>query len=114
MIICTFEDGGDAKLRHVVVDGIVLNAARDSVLLVKRAPHLSNGGKYGLIGGFLNRDETLEQGILREVLEETGYEGTVAKLLKVIDNPARHGEDRQNVSFVYIIEVGKKNRRRRR
>lgn len=106
MITCKFEDGGNASLRHVVVDAIVVNAARDSILLVKRAPHLSNGGKHGMIGGFLDRDENLEQGMLRELKEETGYEGKIVKLFKVVDNPNRKNEDRQNVTFVYIVEAG--------
>lgn len=108
MITCKFEDGGNAELRHVVVDGIILNAAHDSILLTKRAPHLTNGGKYGLIGGYLDRDETCELGMLRELMEETGYEGRVIELFKVVDTPNRRNEDRQNVTFVYIVEAGDK------
>lgn len=106
MITCKFENGNDASLRHVVVDAIVLNAARDSILLVKRAPHLTNGGKYGLIGGFLDRDETTEQAMIRELMEETGYEGTILKRFQIIDTPDRKNEDRQNVTFVFLVEAG--------
>lgn len=108
MITCKFEDGGEASLRHVVVDAIVMNAARDRILLVKRAPHLLNGGKYAMVGGYLDRDETAEQAMIRELSEETGYEGKIVRLFKVIDNPNRKGEDRQNVAFVYIVEAGNK------
>ena len=49
MITCMFESGSPASLRHVVVHAIV---ERDgALLLVKRAPHLSEGGKWGLPGG---------------------------------------------------------------
>ncbi|MBI1862750.1 NUDIX hydrolase [Candidatus Microgenomates bacterium] len=106
MITCKFENGNDASLRHVVVDAIVLNAARDSILLVKRAPHLTNGGKYGLIGGFLDRDETIEQAMIRELMEETGYEGIILKRFQIIDSPDRKNEDRQNVTFVFLVEAG--------
>lgn len=105
MISCTFEDGGGATLRHVVVDALVLNAARDKILLIKRAPHLTNGNKYGLCGGYLDADETLEMGLLRELKEETGYTGRVLELFKVVDNPQRKNDTRQNVAFVYIVEA---------
>lgn len=106
MITCKFEDGSDANLRHVVVDAIVVNAVRDAIMLVKRAPHLSNGDKYAMIGGYLDRDETTDQAILRELKEETGYEGAIVERYAVVDNPNRRGEDRQNVSFVYIVQAG--------
>lgn len=106
VITCAFEDGNKALLRHVVVDCIVRDG--DKILLAKRAPHLSNGGKFGLIGGFVNRDETVAQAALREIYEETGYEGTVTTLLRIIDNPHRRGEDRQNISFVFIVDAGER------
>lgn len=74
MINCQFENGNKASLRHVTVDSIVLNENRDSILLVKRASHLSNPNKYALPGGFLGRDENTETAAKREVLEETGYQ----------------------------------------
>lgn len=108
MISCQFEDGAKANLRHVVVDAIVLNAARDKILLIKRAPHLSNGNKYGLCGGYLDRDETLEQALHRELMEETGYTGKTIALFKIIDTPNRKNDERQNVAFMYIVEAVKK------
>jgi len=101
MITCAFEDGHRAQLRHVVVHAIV---ERDgALLLVKRAPHLSEGGKWGLPGGFLDRDENLVQGVLRELLEETGWTGEVRSLLRVNSRPDRPREDRQNVAFDFVV-----------
>jgi ADP-ribose pyrophosphatase YjhB (NUDIX family) len=37
----------------------------------------------GLPGGFLDRDETLAEGILRELREETGWKGRVLSLLRI-------------------------------
>ena len=63
MVTCTFESGARAALRHVVVHAVV---ERDgALLLVKRAAHLTEGGKWGLPGGFLDRDERLADGVLR-------------------------------------------------
>ena len=102
MIACTFENGSRASLRHVAVHAIV--EKNDSLLLVKRAPHLSEGGKWGLPGGFLDRDETLAEGILRELREETGWEGRVLSLLRINSRPDRPHEDRQNVAIDFVIE----------
>jgi ADP-ribose pyrophosphatase YjhB (NUDIX family) len=73
-------------------------------LLVKRASHLSEGGKWGLPGGFLDRNETIADGVRRELLEETGWTGRVVTLLRVNSRPDRPREDRQNVAFDFLIE----------
>ena len=101
MINCRFENGRAAALRHVVVHAVV---ERDgALLLVKRAEHLSEGGKWGLPGGFLDRDERLVDGVLRELREETGWTGEVRALLRVNSRPDRPHEDRQNVAFDFVI-----------
>ena len=101
MISCRFENGRPASLRHVVVHAVV---ERDgALLLVKRAPTLSEGGKWGLPGGFLDRDERLVDGVLRELREETGWSGEVRALLRVNSRPDRPHEDRQNVAFDFVI-----------
>jgi len=104
MIHCTFENGGKASLRHVTVNAFVVNN-KNQVLLIKRAPHLINGGKYGTPGGFLDRDETTEEGVLRELFEETGYKGKIKFLFQIVDSPKRPKEDRQNIDFRYVVEV---------
>ena len=106
MIKCTFEDDKGASLRHVIVDTLVLTG--NKLLLVKRAKKLTEGGKWGLAGGFLDRDEYLIDAVRREVLEETGWKGKDVNLLEVVDNPKRGNEDRQNVAFVYTCQAVKK------
>src|SRR6267142_5950417 len=101
MIRCAFEDGGLGLLRHVVLHAIV---ERDgALLLVKRAPHMSEGGKWGLPGGFLDRAEHLVEAVLRELREETGWTGEVRALLRVNSRPDRPREDRQNVAFDFVV-----------
>ena len=102
MIKCTFEDDGKGLLRHAVVDMLVIKD--NQILLVKRAPHLTNGNKYALVGGFMERDETSKQTALRETMEETGYKAEIIDLFRIIDHPNRRGEDRQNISFVYLVK----------
>ena len=101
MINCAFENGSRASLRHVVVHAIV---ERDgALLLVRRAPHLLEGGKWGLPGGFLDRDESLSDGVLRELREETGWDGQVSALMRINSRPDRPHEDRQNVAFDFVV-----------
>lgn len=102
MITCTFENGHQVKLRHVVVHAIVEKDG--SLLLVKRSPKISEGGKWSLPSGFLDRDETAAQGVIRELKEETGWEGEVVSLFFIKTDPYRPHEDRQNVSFHFVVK----------
>lgn len=109
MITCTFENGKKANLRHVVVHAIVdLDGA---LLLGKRAGDILETGKWGLPGGFLDRNETAAQGALRELAEETGWEGEIISLFRINSKPHRPHEDRQNVAIEFIVkpirQVGK-------
>jgi len=106
MIHCTFENGNKASLRHVVIDAIVIKD--NKILLVKRAPQLLEGNRWAIVGGFVERDETLKQTAEREIFEETGYRVKDITLLTIRDNPDRPHEDRQNISFVYFCEAMEK------
>lgn len=102
MITCTFENGNKASLRHVVVHAIV---EKDGALLLeKRTGDLLETGKWALPGGFLERDETAAQGILRELKEETGWVGEIISIFRVNTNPNRPKEDRQNVALDFLIQ----------
>ncbi len=106
MITCAFEDGNQALLRHVVVDTLVLQ--NNKILLVKRTAKLLEGGKWGLVGGFVDRDETTSQAAEREIHEETGWNVKDVTLLTIVDRPDRPNEDRQNISFVYFCTATEK------
>jgi 8-oxo-dGTP diphosphatase len=106
MITCQFEDGGKALLRHVVVDCLVIKD--NKILLVKRSAKLLEGGKWGIVGGYMERDETIEQAGTREILEETGWQVKDLELLDVWDNPNRATDNRQNVSFIYVCTATEK------
>lgn len=101
MITCRFENGNPANLRHVVVHAIV---EKDGALLLgKRTGDMLESGKWGLPSGFLNRDETASEGVLRELLEETGWEGEIVSLFRINTRPDRPAEDRQNVAIEFIV-----------
>ena len=101
MIKCTLENGDKVYLRHAVVDAIIVD--NNKILLVKRAnKSYEFPGKLALPGGYIDFDETVEQAVLREVLEETGYKAEVVKFLRYIDNPKR--TERQTISFLFLLK----------
>src|SRR6476620_3543006 len=66
----------------VGVGGVVIEDGR--ALLIRRGtePLL---GEWSIPGGTLELGETLEQGVARELLEETGLEVKVIELIEVFD-----------------------------
>ncbi len=109
MISCSFENGNNSALRHVVADALTVNGRK--ILLVKRAKHLIQGGKWAIPGGYVDRDESLEMAAVRELKEETGLDGQIVRLFKMIDDYKTSGkDDRQNVKFIYEVKAdGKVN-----
>jgi 8-oxo-dGTP diphosphatase len=106
MIKCTFENGIENSLRHVTVDALIIKEGQ--ILLVKRSQVLIEPRKFALPGGYLERDESGPEAIIREVKEETGFLGSVNQLFRIITKPRMVGDDRQNVSFVYLIDIGER------
>jgi len=107
MITCTFENGNKASLRHVVVHAIV---EKDGCLLLeKRTGDLQETGRWCLPSGFLDQGETAGQGVLRELLEETGWTGEIVSLFRINSNPNRpHEQNRQNVAIEFIVKPTQK------
>lgn len=102
VITCLFENNYKAYLRHVTVDAIVTNKSK--ILLVKRSSQThEEPDKYALPGGYLDLNETAQQAVLRELKEETGYQGKVLTLFQVNDNPHRTNVKLQNVNFVFLV-----------
>ncbi|TRZ50856.1 NUDIX hydrolase [bacterium] len=112
MINCFFENNDKTFLRHVTVNAIVIKNGQ--VLLGKRGTYngkpILESGKWGLLGGFFNRDENLSQAIKREVLEESGWEIGGLQLLRINDNPNRPKEDRQNVDIIFVANAVKQTK----
>jgi len=109
MLTCLFEDNGKAFLRHVTVNAIVIKD--NKILLGKRGTYngkpIPEFGKWGLLGGYLGRDENLTQAIKREVMEESGWEVGDVLLFRINDNPKRPKEDKQNVDMIFIAKAVK-------
>ena len=106
MITCAFENGNKGKLRHVVVHAIIEMDGK--LLLEKRTGDLLESGKWSLPSGFLDRDETASECIVREVKEETGWDSEVLSLFRINTKPDRPHEDRQNVAIEFLVRPLKK------
>lgn len=80
------------------VGGVVLDG--DRVLLVKRA-WPPRQGEWSLPGGQLELGESLQDGVRREVREETGLDVTVGPLVEVFDRV--HRDDAGRVRYHFVI-----------
>jgi 8-oxo-dGTP diphosphatase len=89
----------------VGVGGVVVEHGR--VLLIRRGsePLL---GEWSIPGGTLELGETLEEGVARELLEETGLEVRVIELIEVFDRiyletAAGESVQKRGPRFHYVI-----------
>jgi 8-oxo-dGTP diphosphatase len=84
----------------VGVGGVVIH--RHRVLLIRRGSEPLKG-QWSLPGGMLELGEQLEDGVRRELKEETGLEVEPLALLAVFDRIMRGGPDGQRVRYHYVI-----------
>jgi len=90
----------DRHSRSTAVDGLVVREGK--ILLIKRGKNPEKG-KWAIPGGYIERDETVEEACLREVLEETGIVGKVVSLMGVYSSPQRHPS--QTIALLYVVEM---------
>lgn len=74
------------KFPMLVVDGIVIKNGRVLLIERKKPPYLRHSV---LPGGFVEKGETAEKAVVREVWEETGLRTKVIELTGVYSNPKR-------------------------
>ena len=89
----------------VGVGGVVIHEGR--ALLIRRGsePLL---GQWSIPGGSLEVAETLEQGVVRELLEETGVDVRVVELIEVFERidtsfPTRKVDGQERPRYHYVI-----------
>lgn len=92
---------GRYNSRVVVAHALVVKDRK--ILMVKRG-HEPKVGWWALPAGYLDWNESVEEGAVRELKEETGIEGKILKLLGIYSDPKRDEDGRQNVGVTYVVE----------
>ncbi|MDE5593364.1 MAG: NUDIX hydrolase, partial [Clostridiales bacterium] len=90
----------------VTVDAVLYRALAENVLrvlMIKRGGHPFIG-MYAFPGGFVEKDESCEVAVSRELQEETGIEGLPLGQLTTVSTPDRDPRWR-NITVVYAAEV---------
>lgn len=91
---------GQPRSPGLTVDCVVFDES-DRLLLISRA-HEPFTDCYALPGGFVEIGETVEAAALRELKEETGIAGRVARLVGVYSRPSRDPRA-HNVSVAFLV-----------
>lgn len=87
--------------RPIVGVGAVIVDERGHVVLIKRR-YEPLAGRWSLPGGAVELGETLEAGVAREMLEETGLEVDVGPVIEVFDRITVDEERRVRYHYVLV------------
>ncbi len=97
---------GKEGLLRVGASALVLDEAREKVLMTQR----EDNGRWCLPGGGMDPGESAAEACLRELVEETGLEARVVRLVGIYTTPDLlieypDGNKIQPVSFSFEVEV---------
>ena len=101
--------GYETDLKEAIAKGYNIRIAAkirngsDKVLLVKRASKDNYAGVWEIPGGAVEQGETLEQGLRREVSEETGL--TVTRVVRYIRHFDFHNIETGKTTRKFCFEV---------
>lgn len=84
-------------LANVIVKSVIINRNLKRALLIRRRSDDLDGGAWESAGGKLEEGETLEEGIAREVFEETG--------LNILPEIILYAsvEEREDKNLIFIV-----------
>ena len=102
-----YKDPRAPRPNRPIMVGVMALIECDGRLLLERR---SDCGRWGLVGGAVEMDESLEGALCREVREETGLSVSAAELFCVFSDPSKivaypDGNVVRVVSFAYRVEV---------
>ena len=86
--------------------GVLAVVIRGERALIVRRSNPPMPGRWGFPGGVLELGETIAQGAMRELLEETGVIAEAAGPLTVIDTIDRDDEGRVRYHYTLVAVVG--------
>ena len=87
--------------------GVLAVVMRGERVLVVRRANAPMSGRWGFPGGVLELGETVAQGAMRELLEETGVTAEAAGPLTVIDTIDRDPEGRVRYLYTLVAVIGR-------
>ena len=87
--------------------GVLAVVMRGDRVLVVRRTNPPMPGRWGFPGGVLELGETVDQGAMRELLEETGVIAEAAGPLTVIDTIDRDPEGRIRYHYTLVAVIGR-------
>ncbi len=87
--------------------GVLAVVLRGERALVVRRSNPPMPGRWGFPGGVLELGETVSQGAMRELLEETGVKAEAAGPLTVIDTIDRDKEGRVRYHYTLVAVIGR-------
>lgn len=91
--------------RRIPCVGAVVQDAAGRLLLIRRG-HEPGAGLWSLPGGRIERGETRQQAVAREVLEETGLSVECGRLLGTAELPAPDGSVIDVSDYVAVVTGG--------
>jgi 8-oxo-dGTP pyrophosphatase MutT (NUDIX family) len=102
-----YRDSAAPRPNHPMNVGVLALIEQAGKLLLECR---SDAGRWGLIGGGLETDESLEQGLRREVYEETGLRISELALFGTFSDPSRivhypSGAIVRVLSMVYRVKI---------
>lgn len=86
----------------------------DQVLLIRRAKHCLNGGKWDLPGGHVDEGETVAEALEREIREETNIAAEVGPIIRLSEFPKGHEQfkyEKRGLRFLAFYQAGEVNLR---
>lgn len=82
------------------------DGTRLKVLLIKRGIEPYKG-RWAFPGGFINPEESAEQGALRELKEETGFTAEYVEQFHTYSNPERDPRERViTIAYLALVKIG--------
>jgi 8-oxo-dGTP diphosphatase len=88
------------------VVGVLAVVLRNERALVVRRANTPLRGRWGFPGGLLELGETVAEGAMRELREETGVSAQAAETLTVIDHIERDAEGRVRYHYALVAVRG--------
>ena len=93
------DDSREYPDRPIVGVGAVIERAGEVLIVRRRFEPLA--GRWSLPGGTLELGETLEEGVIREMREETGLEIAVGPVIEVFDRIML--DERRKVRYHFVL-----------